>query len=641
METHADHSSSACCEGKAPVFGDWQEWVLIGLGLLLFLGGILGDFLGWFQTVGPWVRIAWYTAAYLPVGVPVVWSAVRLIRTRDIFNEFSLMSLATFGAFGIGQYPEGVAVMLFYSIGEQLQDGAVNRAKRTIRALLDLRPQQATVIRGHGMETIPPQNVGIGESIFVKPGERVPLDSVLESGYASFNGVALTGESIPRQILKGEPVLAGMVAIDASVRLTVTQSYQDSTFSRILALAQDAMGRKAKPEQFIHQFAKVYTPIVVGLAVALVAAPYFFVTPYLWREWVGRALVFLVISCPCALVVSVPLSYFAGIGAASRQGLLFKGGHFLDVMARIRVFVADKTGTLTQGIFSVQRVAVISGTRDDFLKAVLAVESHSTHPIAKAVAAYARGQVFEVSAVSVSEWPGLGLSGQVDGQTVLVGNLKLMAKFDVQGVLETVDSGGTVVYVAKDGQYLGSLIVSDEVRPDAAEMVRQLTAEGVERVVMLSGDDPKITAAVARSLGIDQAYGGLLPEEKVQRLQALQKECGGCVAFMGDGINDAPVLALSDVGIAMGGLGSDAAIETADVVIQTDQLFKVGSAIRLAKLTRRIVWQNIALALGLKVVILGLGAMGLAALWAAVFADVGVTMLAVLNTMRIQKFRAL
>ena len=589
------------------------------------------------------VRAMWYAVAFLPVGLPVLREAVGCLWKQEYFNEFMLMSVAALGAFYIGEYPEGVAVMLFYSVGEKFQDAAVERARSRVKALLDVRSEVAAVIRGGSVVAEVPANVQVGETVEVKAGERVPLDGVMLGETAAFNTSALTGESLPRDIRQGESVLAGMIAMDRVVRVRVTQPYERSELARVLEMVQNATERKAPTELFIRRFARVYTPVVTGLAVLIVLLPFIYSLAqpgfaYVFDDWLYRALVFLVISCPCALVVSIPLGYFGGIGAASRHGILFKGGNYLDAITRVNTVVFDKTGTLTRGEFEVREAHAGNGFEADTMLAIVAAaEGNSTHPVAKAVVRYVRLRGIEPLAVTdAKELPGHGLSVRVDGREVLVGNTRLL---DANGVTYPAGLASvpeTVVVCAVDGVYAGYLLLADAPKEDAADAVAALKSLNINNIEVLSGDKQAIVTKLAKSLGIDKAYGDLLPADKVARLEELKAEPGRKVAFAGDGINDAPVLALADVGIAMGELGSDAAIEIADVVIQTDQPSKIATAVKIGKVTRRVVWQNIALAFGVKLVVLVLGAFGVATMWEAVFADVGVALLAILNAIRIQ-----
>ena len=604
---------------------------------LLLLMGVGFDHLFKASFFTGWVRFAWYALAYIPVGWPVIKETLEGFQSKQFFTEFSLMTLATLGAFAIGEYPEGVAVMLFYAVGELFQSAAVNRAKGNIKALLDVRPDTAMVLRDGTYQTMAPESVEIGETIQIRSGEKAPLDGEMLSSGSSFNTSALTGESKPKSIAQGETVLAGMVNLDKVIQLKVTKKFADSSLARILDLVQNASTRKAKTELMIRRFAKIYTPIVFFLAVALVVLPYFIVDTYIFRDWLYRALVFLVISCPCALVISIPLGYFGGIGAASRNGILFKGGNYLDVMAKVNTVVMDKTGTLTEGVFKVQDVVTTGMDQTEFMRTLVALEQKSTHPIAKAVAQFAIGDTQTYEANAVEEISGHGLKGTVNGTTVLAGNTKLLRKFNVSYDAAIEDIVETTVVVAINDTYTGYVTIADQIKADAHAAVKALRNNGVRQTVMLSGDKSAITQKIAQSIGIDTAYGDLLPEEKVAHVEKIKVDRSKVVAFVGDGVNDAPVLALSDVGIAMGGMGSDAAIETADVVIQTDQPSKIATAIQISKATQRIVWQNIGLAFAVKAIVLLLGAGGLATMWEAVFADVGVALLAILNAVRIQR----
>ena len=617
--------------------------LIITSAILLFAGIGLGAADASFFS--PAMRLLWFMAAYLPVGLPVMKEAWENIVHGDIFNEFTLMTLATIGAFYIGEYPEGVAVMLFYSLGEWFQDKAVNRAKHNISALLDVRPETATVIREGHEERVNPRDVKTGEVIEVKTGERVPLDGTMLNETAAFNTSALTGESLPRNICRDEEVLAGMIATDRVVRLTVTKPFEQSALSRILEMVHDASERKAPAELFIRKFARIYTPAVTGLAALIVLLPYVWslIQPsfaYTPDDWLYRGLVFLVISCPCALVVSIPLSYFGGIGAASKLGILFKGGNYLDAITRINTVVFDKTGTLTQGTFEVQACRPAKNVDEkQLLQLVSSVEQNSTHPIAKAITTYAfqKGIAQLPFSGELKEEAGYGLETDIDGQHVLVGNQRLLEKHGIHCPDAVQQAEGTLVACASDGRYMGSLLLADTLKEDAPQAIKALKKLGIENIQILSGDKQEIVTNFASRIGIAHAYGDLLPEGKVKHIEALKQNAANRIAFVGDGINDTPSLALSHVGIAMGGLGSDAAIETADVVIQTDQPSKIATAIRAGRQTRRIIWQNIVMALGIKLAVLVLGACGVATLWEAVFADVGVAMLAVLNAIRLQK----
>jgi Cd2+/Zn2+-exporting ATPase len=579
-----------------------------------------------------------YCAAYLLAGYNVLYLTLRKMIRFDFFNEFFLMSVATLGAFAIGSYSEGVAVMAFYSVGEWFQDAAVNRAKRSIKALLDIRPDEVTVMRNGSAQVVDPKEVEPGETIQVKPGEKVALDGELQSEQASFNTAALTGESKPDSKGKGEPVYAGMINLNTVAEIKVTSIFKDSKLSKILEMVQDATARKSQTQLFISKFAKVYTPIVFALAIGVCLAPYFFVDNYDFKEWFYRSLVFLVISCPCALVVSIPLGYFGGIGLASRNGILFKGSNFLDVMTKIDVVVMDKTGTLTEGIFKVREVKTNNIEDKELVKLAAAIESQSTHPIGQAIVEYAKDSGFEQLKIDgTEEISGHGLKGRIDGREILAGNVKLLKKFDIAYPSEIDKIVYTIVVLAIDGVYAGYITIADKIKEDAEQAIRKMHALNIQ-TVMLSGDKQAVVTEVAKKLNIDNAYGDLLPEHKVAKVQEL-KDQGKRIAFVGDGVNDAPVVALADAGIAMGGLGSDATIETADIVIQNDQPSKIVKAIQAGKITRKVVWQNITLAMTVKVIVLALGAGGVATLWEAVIADVGVALLAILNAVRIQRMK--
>ncbi len=585
-----------------------------------------------------WVRIVWYIVSYIPVGLPVLKEAVESIAKGEIFSEFLLMGIATIGAFAIGEYPEGVAVMLFYAVGEVFQTLAVKRAKANIKSLLDQRPDEVTVLRDGKPQTVKAETVAIDEIIQLKPGEKVGLDGVLLSETAAFNTAALTGESKPDTKSKDEVVLAGMINLNTPSQVRVTTAYTDSKLSKILELVQNATSQKAPTELFIRKFAKIYTPVVVFLAITICLLPYFFVADYQFSDWLYRALVFLVISCPCALVISIPLGYFGGIGAASRNGILFKGSNFLDVLASIQNVVMDKTGTMTEGVFKVQEVVFDSAfNRDEILQMVNALESHSTHPVATAIGQFMGAVNNDVPLQNVEEIAGHGLKATVNGKELLVGNFKLMDKFSIRYGIDPGAIVYTVIAVAYGGKFVGYLTIADSIKEDAEVAIDRLKSLGV-KTTMLSGDKSTVVKFVAEKLGILNAFGDLLPEDKVNKIKEI-KARNETVAFVGDGVNDAPVVALSDVGIAMGGLGSDATIETADVVIQDDKPSKIAVAIEIGKKTKKIVWQNITLAFVVKGIVLILGAGGLATMWEAVFADVGVALLAILNAIRILRMR--
>ena len=629
------HTHSQSKEKEKSIIKKWWAPVLSGVFLLL---GIVFQHQEWTWFANPVIEFLWFLIGFLPVGLPVMREAWESILQKDWFNEFSLMALASLGAFYIGEY---LAVMLLYSIGEMLQDKAVNQASRNIKDLLDVRPEQVDVYRKGILNTVSPREVNVGEVIEVKPGERVPLDGSLQNPYAVFDTSALTGESMPRNVSEGGEVLAGMIVSGQAVRIQVTKPYDHSTLARILTLVQDAAERKAPAELFIRKFARIYTPIVVLLAFLIVALPALVAAvhpafDYVFNDWLYRGLVFLVISCPCALVISIPLGYFGGIGAASRTGILFKGSNYLDAITRINAVVFDKTGTLTTGSFRVTSIQATDIPEDELLSLVASVEKKSTHPVAQAIVHYASGRGVKPAIVtSLNELAGYGLEAEVEHHQVLVGNIRLLTDRQIAVPEELADCVATVVVCAVDGKYAGQLLLSDTLKEDAVDAIKKLKALKIDNIQMLSGDKQEIVNIFAKELGIDKAYGDLLPEDKAVHLEQLNSVPGMSVAFVGDGMNDAPVLALSDVGIAMGGLGSDAAIESADVVIQTDQPSKVATAISIGRATRRIVMQNIVGAITVKVLVLLAGACGFATLWAAVFADVGVALLVVLNSVRI------
>ncbi|MEO5777337.1 MAG: heavy metal translocating P-type ATPase [Flavobacterium sp.] len=637
LNAKENHSDDDGHNHDAAEDSGWRShWQLL-LAIVILFVMLIAEF-GFHYILAFPVNVIIFGIAYLLAGYNVLYLAFRKAIRFDFFNEFFLMSVATIGAFAIGSYSEGVAVMAFYSIGEWFQDAAVSRAKRSIKALLDIRPEEVTVIRNGKQEKIHPKDVKPEEIIQVKLGEKVALDGELISNKASFNTAALTGESKPDSKVKGEKVYAGMINLNSVSEIKVTSLFTDSKLSKILEMVQDATARKSQTQLFISRFAKIYTPIVFGLALAVCFVPYFFVDPYIFEIWFYRSLVFLVISCPCALVVSIPLGYFGGIGLASRNGILFKGSNFLDVMTQINVVVMDKTGTLTEGVFKVQEIKTAEITEKELIKLAAAIESQSTHPIALAVVDHAgKDSTHGMQIKNVEEISGHGLKGTINSKEVLAGNTKLMKKFKIEYPAEIDSIVYTIVIVAVDKKYVGHITIADKIKQDALQAVKDLHALNI-KTVMLSGDKQSVVDEVAKKLRIDNAFGDLLPEGKVEKVQEL-KHKGMKIAFVGDGVNDAPVVALADAGIAMGGLGSDATIETADIVIQNDKPSRIVMAIKVGKITKQIVWQNIILAMIVKLVVLGLGAGGIATLWEAVIADVGVALLAILNAVRIQKMK--
>ena len=603
-----------------------------------FLILILGIVLDYYQPIWyqEWIRLCIYIIAYIPVGFPVIKEAIQSIRYSDFFSEFFLMSIATIGAFAIGEYPEGVAVMLFYSVGEAFQGMAVSKAKSNIKNLLDSRPDEVTIIENNQVKIIKAEHAQIGQIIQLKPGEKLALDGELVSSRASFNTSALTGESKPNTKEQGEIVLAGMINLQQVAEIKISTSFKDSKLSRILELVQNATTKKAKTELFIRKFAKIYTPIVVFLAIAITILPYFFVGDYIFKDWLYKALIFLVISCPCALVISIPLGYFGGIGAGSQNGILFKGGNYLDVLSSVNHVVMDKTGTLTEGVFKVKEVKIGEQyTESEVLELVNVLESKTSHPIATAIKEYVGETNSEINFEHIEEIPGHGLKGITSSKEILVGNFKLLTNYNIEFPSELLKIHDTIIAIAINQNFVGYITIADQIKDSAQKTINTLKQMGIS-TTMLSGDKKTVVEDVAQSLNIDHYFGDLLPEDKVNEVQKLKNQ-DQKIAFVGDGINDAPVVALSDVGMAMGGLGSDATIEIADVVIQDDDPYKIPMAIKISKATRQIVWQNITLAFGVKAAVMILGVSGHANMWEAVFADVGVALLAILNAVRIQK----
>ncbi len=616
-----------------------KAYLIPGICLFLLLLGIGFDYykFPFFETPVP---LIWFGSIYLVIGGPIILKSFRLIIKGDIYNEFVLMSVATLGAFALGSYAEGIAVMLFYVIGELFQAAAVNKAKQSIESLLKVQVEEVRVLENGKAITKHPKEVVVGQIIQTKPGQKIALDGILISDYASLNTAALTGESAPESKEKGDVVLAGMINLTTLIEIRVTSIYEDTKLSKILKMVQEAVSKKAKPQLLISQLAKIYTPIVFWLAVALVALPFLFLgDAYVFQNWFQRALIFLVISCPCALVISIPLGYFGGIGAGSRNGILFKGANFLDLMTKVDTIVLDKTGTLTKGVFEVQEVVSKGFEKNLLLEIVAVLESNSTHPIAEAIVSYASIGSTTFKATAITEISGHGMKGQIGNYQVLAGNTKLLEKFNIIFDITLKQHANTMVVIAIDGKYAGYITIADTLKEDAKKAISALkNIEKIKEIVMLSGDKQVVVDKVAKQLGIEHAIGGLLPEGKMRAVENLKNQ-GKIIAFTGDGINDAPVITLSDVGLAMGGLGSDAAIETADVIIQTDQPSKIATAIKIGNATNKIIWQNIFLALFVKVLVLIFGAFGMATMWEAVIADVGVALLAILNAVRIQKMK--
>ncbi len=578
-----------------------------------------------------------FLAAYLIIGGDVVKNALRNIGQKQVFDENFLMAVATVGAFFVGEYAEAVAVMLFYQVGECFQSYAVNKSRKSIADLMDIRPDYANVMRNGIVEEVNPEEVAIGEAILVKPGERIPLDGTVIKGNSSLDTMALTGESLPRDVMEGEAVISGCVNLSGVIEVRVLKNYGESTVAKILDLVENASGKKSEAEHFITKFARYYTPVVVGLAALLAVVP-----PLAagggWGEWIYRALSFLVISCPCALVISIPLSFFGGLGGAGRAGILIKGSNYLEALADAEVIVMDKTGTLTKGVFAVRKIVPSEGVDEkELLETAAYAENFSNHPISRSLLQAYGGEIDDARLKEVEEVAGYGIRAILDGHHILAGNSKLMESRGVDA--DAVEENGTVVHVARGEEYLGYIVIADEVKDDAKEAVDGFKEAGMKHIVMLTGDRKKTADSIAGELGIAEVYAELLPGDKVEQVEKLlaAKSEKGRLVFVGDGINDAPVLARADIGVAMGGLGSDAAIEAADVVIMTDEPSKIVKAMQISKKTLGIVKQNIVFAIGVKVLVLLLAAIGIASMWAAVFADVGVAVIAILNAMRAMK----
>ncbi|KGM98043.1 ATPase [Clostridium novyi A str. 4552] len=609
-----------------------KDFIIFGLGTMIFIVAMVFKFS--FK-----IELSLFLISYILIGGEVVLRALKNILRGQIFDENFLMVIATVGAFSIKEFPEGVAVMLFYQIGEFFQDKAVERSRGSISALMNIRPDYANIKIGENIKKVYPEDVKINDVIVVKPGEKIPLDGLVVEGNSMIDTSALTGESIPREVQVGSEVLGGFLNRNGLLAIKVTKEFKESTVSKILDLVQNASSKKAATENFITKFARFYTPVVVITAVMLAIIPPLVINDAEFSKWLYRALIFLVVSCPCALVVSIPLSFFGGIGAASRNGVLVKGGNYLEALNSVETVIFDKTGTLTKGVFNVTEVSPVNGiTKEGLLKYAAYAESYSNHPIATSILNYYNKLVNKEEIEDYNEIFGHGISISFKGKQILVGNNKLMDKENIK--YSKVKDIGTIIYVAVDKEYKGYILISDEIKEDSKETIKSLKDIGVKKTVMLTGDSKEVGEKVASVLGVDEAYTELLPNNKVEKLEEVyrNKSSRGKVIFVGDGINDAPVLARADIGIAMGGLGSDAAIEAADVVIMTDEPSKIVSAIKIARKTRRIVLQNITFALGVKLIVLILGAVGIANMWEAVFADVGVALIAVLNAMRVLKY---
>ena len=607
--------------------------VKILIALVIYIIAIAGKF----ETI--WIKDTLFIVSYLIVGLSILKKAVRNIFRGKVFDENFLMAVATLGAFGVGEFPEAVAVMLFYQIGELFQSYAVDKSRKSISSLMDIRPDYAYVIRNNKEEKVDPDEVKIGELIVVKPGEKIPLDGIIIEGTAMLDTKALTGESVPVEVKENDEVLSGSINESGKILIKVSKEYGESTVSKILDLVENASSKKSKSENFITKFAKYYTPTVVIIAVILAIIPPFIFTGTSFSEWIYRALSFLVVSCPCALVISIPLSFFGGIGGASKMGILIKGSNYLEALASTEIAVFDKTGTLTKGVFEVQKIETNNIEKDELLKIAAYAENYSNHPIAKSIQNAYKKEIDTNKIKNIKEISGYGISVMVDNKDILIGNEKLMEENKIKYTKS--EDIGTILYIAVNKEYNGLIIISDEIKDDSFELVKNLKKLGVKKTVMLTGDKKTVGEDVGEKLGLDEVYTELLPDGKVEKVEKLMQEKTekGKLIFVGDGINDSPVLAMSDIGIAMGALGSDAAIEAADVVIMTDEPSKIGNAISLSRKTMKIVKENIVFAIFIKVLVLILTAIGLSTMWEAVFADVGVSIIAIINALRMLKVR--
>ena len=610
-----------------------KKGIKIILSLVLFIIAII------IQFKNEYVNNIIFVISYIIVGFEILKKAVRNIFRGKVFDENFLMTVATLGAFGIGEFPEAVAVMLFYQIGELFQSYAVDKSRKSIASLMDIRPDYANLYKNDKIEKISPDEVKIGDIIIVKPGEKVPLDGYIIEGRTTLDTKALTGESLPKEIKEGEEVVSGCINLDRVIKINVTKEYGESTVSKILDLVENASSKKSKSENFITKFAKYYTPIVVVIALILAIFPPLIIKGATFSDWVYRALSFLVVSCPCALVISIPLSFFGGIGGASKMGVLVKGSNYLEALANTEITVFDKTGTLTKGVFELQKINAIDISEEKLLKIVAYAENFSNHPISKSIKKAYNKPIEESQIKDYQEISGLGISVKIDEKNVLVGNEKLMQKEQID--FEKSIDIGTILYVAIQGKYVGYILISDKIKDDSKYTIEQLKKNNIKQTIMLTGDRKDVGENVAKQIGIDKVYTELLPDGKVQKIEELLKNKSekGKLAFIGDGINDAPVLALADIGIAMGGLGADSAIEAADIVIMTDEPSKIINAIKLSKKTMRIVKQNIVFAIFIKIAVLILTAFGLSTMWEAVFADVGVSIIAIINALRVLRVK--
>lgn len=605
-----------------------KNLIQIIISAILFVIGLLVPF------SNGWITKGIYIGAYLIVGLEIIIKAIKNIFKGEVFDEHFLMAVATIGAFAIGEFPEAVAVMLFYQIGELFQDYAVDKSKESITNLMDIRPDVAVVKRNGKLETLKPETVKIGEEIVVKPGEKIPLDGTIIDGSSMLDTSALTGESVPRSAKIGEKVLSGCINQSGVLTIKVEKEFGESTVSKILDLVENASNKKSKSENFITKFAKIYTPTVVGIAVLLAIIPPFLLKWGSFSEWLERALTFLVVSCPCALVISIPLGFFGGIGGASRKGVLIKGSNYLELLSKTDIFVFDKTGTLTEGVFEVQKINPVDISEEELLKIAAYAESYSNHPISASIKKAYQKEINQEIIEKTEEISGKGIISQIENKTVVIGNNKIMQEKGIE--YKECNDIGTILYVAINNKFEGSIVIADKIKEDAKQTIQGLKRNNVSKTVMLTGDKKEIAEKVAKQIEIDEVYTDLLPDQKVEKVEELmkQKTEKGKLAFVGDGINDAPVLAISDIGIAMGGLGSDAAIEAADIVIMNDKPSKILEAIKISNKTMRIVKQNIIFAISVKILVLILGACGIATMWEAVFADVGVSFIAILNSLR-------
>lgn len=610
-----------------------KKWIKIIIAFILFLIALIVNL------DNEWINSIIYIISYIIVGSEIVKKAIRNITRGKVFDENFLMTIATIGAFVIGEFPEAVAVMLFYQVGELFQSYAVDKSRKSISSLMDIRPDYANVEKNGELQKVDPDDVKIGEIIIVKPGEKIPLDGNVVEGKSSLDTKALTGESLPQDVTKGEEVLSGCINLNGVIKIEVTKEYGESTVSKILDLVENASSKKSKSENFITKFAQYYTPIVVIIAVFLAILPPLIIKDAVFSDWLYRALSFLVVSCPCALVISIPLSFFGGIGGASKMGVLIKGSNYLEAIANTEIVVFDKTGTLTEGVFEVQKIKAIDISEEELLKIAAYSENYSNHPIALSVKKAYGKEIDEKQIVKTQELSGFGIVARIGEQDVLVGNEKLMNEKQIK--FTKCNDIGTILYVAIEKKYVGYILIADKIKDDAIKAIKGLKKNNIKQTVMLTGDRKNVGENVAKKLGLDKVYTELLPDGKVERVEKLLKERSekGKLAFVGDGINDAPVLAISDIGIAMGGLGSDAAIEAADVVLMTDEPSKIVDTIHLSKKTMRIVKENIIFAIFIKVLVLVLSAFGVSTMWEAVFADVGVSVIAIINALRVLKVK--